>query len=110
MSRKTKTLYLRCTPELHERVRERAAAKNMSINGFLSSQLEQATADPPAENQSVCGCKCEAELRLRRKQMLMTPLCPDHRDKVSGLPCRQCEIERLERVIVRLKNEVEGDL
>ena len=23
------------------------------------------------------------------------PFCPDHRDKVSGLPCRQCAIEIL---------------
>jgi hypothetical protein len=23
------------------------------------------------------------------------PFCPDHRDKVAGLPCRECEIERL---------------
>lgn len=108
MSDKTKTLYLRCTPELHEQVLAMAKTQHMSINSFLSSKLEQVTVAPPVETPPSCGCKCEAELRLRRKQMLMTPLCPDHRDKVSGLPCRQCEIERLERVIARLKNEVEA--
>lgn len=41
------------------------------------------------------GDKDAAELRLRREQMARFPFCPDHRDKVFGLECRECEIERL---------------
>lgn len=39
----------------------------------------------------------EAELRLRRAQMSAFPFCPDHRDKVHGRSCRECEIERLDK-------------
>lgn len=37
------------------------------------------------------------ELELRRAQMARQPFCPDHRDKVHGLACRECEIEHLRR-------------
>ena len=50
-----------------------------------------------------CDCRCAAELRLRREQMRSFPFCPDHRDKVRHKPCRECEIERLNRVIERLQ-------
>ena len=35
------------------------------------------------------------ELELRRDQMARSPFCSDHRDKLRGLSCRQCEVERL---------------
>lgn len=38
------------------------------------------------------------ELKLRRKQMSSFPFCSDHRDKVQHLPCRECEIERVQKV------------
>ena len=38
------------------------------------------------------------ELELRRAQMARNPFCPDHRDKVYGKPCRECEIEHLARI------------
>mgnify|MGYP003466418863 CR=1 FL=1 len=43
-----------------------------------------------------------AELKLRRRYMRALPFCPDHRDKVIGLPCRECEIERLKAIIRRV--------
>ena len=39
------------------------------------------------------------ELELRRAQMARNPFCPDHRDKVYGKPCRECEIEHLARIV-----------
>ena len=36
--------------------------------------------------------------RVRQKKgqaFMRLPFCPDHRDKVAGKPCRECEIERL---------------
>jgi hypothetical protein len=42
------------------------------------------------------------ELKLRREQEKRVPFCPDHRDKVRGLTCRQCEIERLTAQLDRL--------
>ena len=41
--------------------------------------------------------KAELELQLRRQFMESLPFCPDHRDKVKGKPCRECEIESLTR-------------
>lgn len=35
------------------------------------------------------------ELEHRRSVLSRLPFCPDHRDKVAGLDCRECEIERL---------------
>lgn len=34
------------------------------------------------------------ENELRRRQISRFPFCPDHRDKVLGKPCRECEIEQ----------------
>lgn len=46
--------------------------------------------------------KQERELELRRAYMQSLPFCPDHRDKVKGKSCRECEIERLKSVIRRI--------
>ena len=32
---------------------------------------------------------------LKARVLDRLPFCPDHRDKVAGKPCRECEIERL---------------
>jgi len=45
------------------------------------------------------SAKERAELKLRRAQMARNPFCPDHRDKVHGKPCRECEIEHLRSII-----------
>ena len=45
--------------------------------------------------------KAELELQLRRQFMESLPFCPDHRDKVKGKPCRECEIETLTRKLKR---------
>lgn len=50
------------------------------------------------------------ELDLRRRYMAALPFCPDHRDKMKGLPCRQCEIERLQRENARLRFMIENGL
>ncbi len=39
--------------------------------------------------------RLQKEIVLRKAQQSREPFCPDHRDKVRGLPCRECEIERL---------------
>jgi hypothetical protein len=48
------------------------------------------------------------ELESRRDAMSRYPFCPDHRDKVRGLSCRQCEIERLTKLVERTLPQVEG--
>lgn len=48
----------------------------------------------------------ERELELRRSYMQALPFCPDHRDKVKGKPCRECEIERLKGLI---RHVIRGD-
>jgi len=47
--------------------------------------------------------RLRAELQIRKEQITRMPFCPDHRDKVRGLPCRECEIERLNSIIKKLK-------
>jgi len=51
--------------------------------------------------------------RLRRENKMLSlkarvhdrlPFCPDHRDKVVGLPCRECEIERLQGKLRRTRD------
>lgn len=51
-----------------------------------------------------CTCKCYAELKLRRAQMAAHPFCSDHRDKVRGKQCRECEIEHLKLIILAAKH------
>lgn len=46
--------------------------------------------------------KLKKEIELRKAYMDGLPFCPDHRDKVKGMCCRQCEIERLKRIIRRV--------
>lgn len=36
------------------------------------------------------------------------PFCPDHRDKVAGLPCRECEIEQLRGALGRIRDYADG--
>jgi hypothetical protein len=51
--------------------------------------------DPPS-----LPCTCGL-VKARRQAEIMVdvfsrmPLCPDHRDKVAGLPCLKCSIEEL---------------
>ena len=39
------------------------------------------------------------KLRLKARIVDRLPFCPDHRDKVHGKPCRECEVERLRAAI-----------
>jgi hypothetical protein len=48
--------------------------------------------------------KDRAELELRRRQMASSPFCSDHRDKLKGKPCRECEIEHLKRLVKAAKH------
>lgn len=48
---------------------------------------EQLAARPSEQELKVLRMKADAHDRL--------PFCPDHRDKVAGKPCRECEVERL---------------
>ena len=50
------------------------------------------------------AAKAGAELRLRRRQMSRFPFCPDHRDKVQGKPCRECEVELLHHLLLAAKH------
>lgn len=45
--------------------------------------------------------KMKTELNLRRNQMSQFPFCPDHRDKVHGKECRECEVEHLRACLKR---------
>ena len=36
-------------------------------------------------------------LSLKSRIIDRLPFCPDHRDKVAGKPCRECEVDRLQR-------------
>jgi hypothetical protein len=62
-------------------------------------------AELEAEISSICKerHKAEVELNLRREQMSRFPFCPDHRDKVHGKPCRECEVEHLRECLKRLE-------
>lgn len=40
-------------------------------------------------------------LQLKARMVDRFPFCPDHRDKVTGKECRECEVERLD---AHLKN------
>jgi len=52
--------------------------------------------------------KVKVELNLRREQMSRFPFCPDHRDKVHGKECRECEVEHLRRCLKRLEWAADG--
>lgn len=61
----------------------------LAVGGFVSriKELE-------AEN---------ARLRIKANYADRLPFCPDHRDKVAGKSCRECEIERVQRENARLR-------
>jgi hypothetical protein len=54
--------------------------------------------DSPTGRAEELTRKERLELEHRRRWMSRNPFSPDHRDKVQGLSCRQCEIERLTRL------------
>ena len=43
--------------------------------------------------------RLELENDRRKFHLDGMPFCPDHRDKVAGKPCRECENERLRRAL-----------
>lgn len=43
------------------------------------------------------GVKAVRALGLMARAVDRLPFCADHRDKVAGKACRECEIEQLER-------------
>lgn len=49
-------------------------------------------------------------LTLRRKLSEALPLCPDHRDKVKGLSCRQCAVESLNKSIDKAIDELDPEM
>jgi hypothetical protein len=72
---------------------ESTLAYNYALEGWLASaRTHTARAPDPLTNKE------RGELEIRRDWMSRNPFCPDHRDKVQGLSCRQCEIERLTRL------------
>ena len=77
---------------------------NEKIIGILriSEDAHQWYAAQRIEELEAENGKLRAELKLRRHQMSQFPFCPDHRDKVHGLECRECEIERLRIAIIKL--------
>lgn len=73
-----------------------AARKAESIISRHTDPLEQRVKDLEKQNK-VLALKARLADRL--------PFCPDHRDKVSGKTCRECEIERLEKRVKELEVE-----
>lgn len=47
-------------------------------------------------------------LRLKARIHDRLPFCPDHRDKVAGLPCRECKIEELKDTIMRMRRRLQS--
>lgn len=45
--------------------------------------------------------RLHAELGLKTRALDRLPFCPDHRDKVGGKPCRECEIEHLQSLMAK---------
>jgi len=54
--------------------------------------------------------KLERELEIKSNCLNRLPFCPDHRDKVAGLPCRECEIERLISMLNRNVRAMDAEL
>jgi hypothetical protein len=51
-----------------------------------------------------------AAFSLKARVVDRLPFCPDHRDKVAGKPCLQCEVERLTTAVKTVLREATGDL
>ncbi len=45
-------------------------------------------------------------LKLKARIIERLPFCPDHRDKVAGKSCRECEIENLKRLLNNQDNKI----
>jgi len=79
---------------------KREVGRLISANEGWHTRVRQMKTDSEAWEQE--NTKLREELKLRRHQMSQFPFCPDHRDKVHGLECRECEIERLRIAIMKL--------
>jgi len=63
--------------------------------GDTQDELTRLRAENERLQREVSKLNRKDELRKRYSENL--PFCPDHRDKVKGLPCRECENERLRK-------------
>jgi hypothetical protein len=98
------------TPEEHGRIavledemrflnKERDSYLSQALNhGITIIKLKEDMKELEAEL-----VKVKVELNLRREQMSKFPFCPDHRDKVNGKECRECEVEHLRGLLKRLE-------
>lgn len=81
--------------ELDEKLCQRDTELSAWHEAFGTTQLSHAK----AENE---------KLKLKARYADNAPFCPDHRDKVRGLPCRECEIERLRAIVDTLRIDADG--
>lgn len=65
---------------------------------FILHRLAARVTELEAEN-----AKQATEIEHRRSVMSRFPFCSDHRDKVAGLGCRECAIERLKAEKAKLR-------
>lgn len=70
------------------------------LAAFALAMLER------AENAEAERDRLKGELEHRRSVMSRFPFCPDHRDKVAGLECRECEIERLKEELAEAEEAI----
>lgn len=45
----------------------------------------------------------KAQIRVRKAIMDRLPFCSDHRDKVAGMPCRECQVELLQKELAEAR-------
>lgn len=64
---------------------------------YSQEHVDKLTAALAARDAEIA--KLKIELKHRRSWMSRSPFCPDHRDKVSGKECRECEIESLKAAL-----------
>lgn len=79
--------------------------KLLSENELLRKECNNLQSDLTAAQQRVA--ELEKKYKLVSEWRNRLPFCPDHRDKVAGMDCRQCTVEHLTSENARLKQRVE---
>ena len=85
------------------------AGRDVKVFARSIAALTHPSTPQSNELRDALANKERIELEHRRSVMSRHPFCPDHRDKVQGLSCRQCEIERLTAKVAALSSAVPGD-
>jgi hypothetical protein len=90
-----------------DEIRRRATHEHLTF--IANTPGQRSDSDRDLAQIGLYLLKENRKLEIKARLVDRLPFCSDHRDKVAGKPCRECEIEELRCKMRRLEARAEAD-